>query len=244
MDAWQIIVGLAVGIGLAAACGFRVFVPLLVVAVAQRAGYAPPGASLAGFDWLGSDVALVVLIAATVAEVAGYYVPWVDNLLDSITTPAASIAGTLMMMGMLDGAPDSIRWGVGIVGGGGTALAVQGVTVLTRGASSVATAGLGNPVVSTVENVGSTLFAVLAVIIGPLVIVAVAVGLWMLVRKMAALRGRAATEVAIAAELSDGDEVEGAGDAGATRRRGRLRRKMSPMLRSKGVVGIRAKREG
>ena len=173
---------------MAAASGFRVFVPLLVVSIAQRAGYGV--VSQAGFEWLGSDLALIVLIAATAAEIAGYYVPWVDNLLDTIATPAAGLAGTLMMMGMLDGAPDAVRWGVGIVGGGGTALTVQGLTVLTRGASSVATAGLGNPLVSSTENVGSSLLAVLAVVIGPLVIVAVVGGLWLLLRKLGSLHRR------------------------------------------------------
>ncbi len=241
--------GIGVGIGLAAACGFRVFVPLLVVAIAHRAGYSPPGASFVGFDWLSSDVALAVLIAATVAEVAAYYVPWVDNLMDTVTTPAASIAGTLMMMGMLDGAPDPIRWGVGILGGGGTALGVQGVSVLTRGASTVVTAGLGNSIVSTTENVGSTLLAVLAVLIGPVVVVAVAAGVFLLVRKLSRLRRRDDTEAAITAQL---DDAQAGADGGvlalaeATPWRAQRigRRRLSPLLRSKGVVGPRAKSGG
>ncbi len=257
MNAAEIAIAAAVGIGLAAACGFRVFVPLLVVAVAHRAGYAPPGADFMGFDWLSSDVALVVLIAATAVEIAGYYVPWVDNLLDTIATPAATIAGTLMMTGMLDGAPEPVKWGVGLVGGGGTALTVQTASVLTRGASTIVTAGFGNPVVSTGENVGSTLLSVLAVVIGPIVVVAVVVGVFLLLRKLFRLRRRGATEHAVATRLDrgtpdagqDSEELEELEELPLTevtpwKAQRVSRRRLSPMLRGKGVVGIRAKPGG
>lgn len=162
-----------VGAGLAAACGFRVFVPLLVVAVAKRAdlGILPS----AGFNWLDSDVALVVLAAATALEIGAYYVPWVDNLLDTIATPAAGVAGTAAMMGMTGaaGLDPALQWGLGLIGGGGSAVAVQGLTVVTRAASTLSTGGLGNPVVATGENVGSAALATAAVITGPVVFVAV-----------------------------------------------------------------------
>ncbi len=258
MNPAEIAIAIAVGVGLAAACGFRVFVPLFVVAVAHRAGYSPPGASFVGFDWLSSDIALVVLGVATAAEVGAYYIPWVDNLLDTITTPAATIAGTVMMMGVLDGAPEPIQWGVGLLGGGGTALTVQGVSVLTRGASTVATAGFGNPLVSTTENVGSTLLSILAVIIGPIVVVAVVVGLFLLLRKLTRLRRRGADPAMVAALADTGPS--GSEEAGDTpevttgelalsdttpwKAQRASRRRMSPMLRGKGVVGLRAKPGG
>ena len=78
---------------MSAACGFRVFVPLVVMSIAALTGHL----TLAhGFEWVGSYPALVAFAVATCVEIAGYYVPWIDNLLDTIATPAAIIAGTLM----------------------------------------------------------------------------------------------------------------------------------------------------
>ena len=87
----ETVLSLLVGIGLSAACGFRVFVPLLMVSISAMSGHlvlAP------GFEWLGSLPALIAFSVATCLEIAGYYVPWVDHLLDSVSTPAAVVAGT------------------------------------------------------------------------------------------------------------------------------------------------------
>ena len=89
----ETLLSVCVGIGLSAACGFRVFVPLVVMSIAALTGHL----TLAhGFEWVGSYPALVAFAVATCVEIAGYYVPWIDNLLDTIATPAAIIAGTLM----------------------------------------------------------------------------------------------------------------------------------------------------
>ncbi len=260
MNPFEIVLGVGVGIGLAAACGFRVFVPLFLTGLAIRAGYTPAGLeSIAGLNWLSSDVALVVLGVATAAELAAFYVPWFDNLMDTIATPAAGIAGTVMMMGVLDGAPEPIQWGLGLLVGGGTSLGVQATTVLTRGASTVATAGLGNPLVATTENIGATVLSVAVVLIGPLAIVAVVAILFWFARKLGRWRRRGRDEAALAANLSQSADdplpvdAEGAlaigeilpspamraASAGAV-----SRRRMSPMLRGKGVVGMRAKPGG
>src|SRR5260370_32245357 len=80
----------SLGIGLSAACGFRVFVPLLVMSIASFSGHltlAP------GFQWIGSYPALITFSVATVVEIGGYYIPWVDHLLDTLATPAASVPG-------------------------------------------------------------------------------------------------------------------------------------------------------
>lgn len=160
MNGTELLLALAVGVGLAAACGFRVFVPLFVMSLAARSGQLQLAANL---DWLGSDPAMVALGIATVAEIAGYYVPWVDNLLDTIATPAAVVAGTLATASMLTGTDPLLQWGLGLIAGGGAAGVVQGATVTTRALSSLTTGGVGNPVVSTVETGASTLLAILAV---------------------------------------------------------------------------------
>ena len=146
---FQYVVAGALGLGLAACSGFRVFVPLLAASLAYHTGYLTPAP---GFAWLGTWAALLTLATATVAEIAGYYVPLVDHLLDSLTTPASFVAGTILMTSALPHLDPTLRWTLGILVGGGTAGLVQTGTALLRGASTVTTAGLGNPVLATVEN--------------------------------------------------------------------------------------------
>src|SRR5881394_829642 len=107
-----------VGIGLSAACGFRVFVPLLVVSIASYSGHlhlAP------GFEWMGSTAALIAFATATALEIAGYYVPWVDNLLDTIASPAAVIAGTIATASVVADMSPFLKWTLAAIAGGGIA---------------------------------------------------------------------------------------------------------------------------
>ena len=145
----QLIVAGALGLGLAACSGFRVFVPLLAASAAYHFGYLTPAS---GFAWLGSWAALLTLATATALEIAGYYIPVVDHLLDTLTTPASFVAGSLLMTSALPEMDPSTRWTLGILVGGGTAGLVQTGTALLRGASTAATGGLANPVLATAEN--------------------------------------------------------------------------------------------
>jgi hypothetical protein len=163
--------GVCVGIGLSAACGFRVFVPLLAMSLASMSGHL----TLAhGFEWIGTYPALVAFSCATALEIAAYYVPWLDNLLDTIATPAAIVAGTLTTAAMVGDMSPFLKWTLAAIVGGGTAGVIQGATVLTRGVSTAATGGLGNHLVATGELGLSTLTAVLALVVPLLVIVLVA----------------------------------------------------------------------
>src|SRR5436309_10151393 len=118
-----------VGIGLSVACGFRVFVPVVVVSVEGLTGHRTLSH---GFEWIGSYPALVAFSVATCLEIAGYYVPWVDNLLDSIATPAAIIAGTIITASLVTHTSPFLKWTLAIIAGGGAAGLVQGTTVLAR----------------------------------------------------------------------------------------------------------------
>ncbi|MCH2206744.1 MAG: DUF4126 domain-containing protein [Lentisphaerales bacterium] len=151
-----------VGIGLSAACGFRIFVPMLGLSIAANSGQLQLAS---GFDWIGSPVALVAFAVATIIEVGAYYVPWVDNLLDSIATPAAVVAGTIATGSMTGEMSPFLQWGLALVAGGGTAGVVQAGSVLVRGTSSATTGGLGNPIVSTGELAGSATITFLAIFI-------------------------------------------------------------------------------
>ncbi len=163
----------ALGLGLAACSGFRVFVPLLAASVAHRAGWLP---SSQGFEWLSSWPALLMLATATGAELVGYYVPFFDHLLDTLTTPASFIAGTLLMTSSLTHLDPTLRWTLGILVGGGAAGLVQGSTALLRAGSTATTGGLANPLFATLENVLAvvgTLFTLLL----PLVAAGLVLGL-------------------------------------------------------------------
>jgi len=161
-----------IGVALSATCGFRVFVPLLAVCIATRADGADgePYVQLAkNFGWLSSNPAFVVFLVAAIFEIAGYYLPIIDNFLDTIATPAAVVAGTLITAAFLvEVEPWWLQWTLGVIAGGGMAGAVQATTVVTRAASTVTTGGLGNPVVASVETGYSFLGSLLAVLIAPL----------------------------------------------------------------------------
>lgn len=157
----ELILSLAVGIGLSAACGFRVFVPLLVAGIAARTGHldlAP------GFEWMASNPALIAFGTATLLEIGAYYFPWLDNALDSVATPAAVVAGTLVTASLVADVGPFLKWTLAVIAGGGAAGLIQGGTVVTRGLSTTTTGGLGNPVVSTAELGGSVVTAMLAVL--------------------------------------------------------------------------------
>jgi hypothetical protein len=178
------VLGAAIGIGLAAACGFRVFVPPLVLSVAALSGHihlAP------GFEWIGTWPALTAFAVATALEIAGYYIPWLDNILDTAATPIAIAAGTVMAASCVTDVSPFLKWTLAVIAGGGAAGLVQILTVKTRALSSLFTGGLANWVVSTVEAISSTLLSVLVVLIPvlalTLLLVFLATALWWTAKK-------------------------------------------------------------
>jgi len=170
----ELIVAVAIGIGLSASCGFRVFVPMLVASIAAKAGLFPVNE---GFQWLAGWPALITFGTATVVEILAYYIPFIDNLLDTITTPLAVGGGTLLLTSVLPIDNDLLKWVTGFLFGGGSAAAIQGGTALTRLASVKLTAGTGNMVVATGENaaaIGTSLLSlVVPLIIAALIILAI-----------------------------------------------------------------------
>jgi hypothetical protein len=189
----ELLTSILIGLGLAAACGFRVFVPLLIAGLAARFGGLPV---VGGFGWIGSTPALVAFSVATLVEIIGYYIPWIDNLLDVLAAPTAIVAGMLLMASTLVDCGPFLRWTLAVVAGGGTAAVFQGLTTVARQVSSIGTGGLGNPVLATVEGGGSALLAVLAVSV-PIVAMVLIVVLLLLVWKLLPLRkARRATPVA------------------------------------------------
>jgi hypothetical protein len=183
----ETILSLALGIGLAAACGFRIFVPFLVMSIAAHTGHL----ELAhGFAWIGTTTALVAFVAATLLEVLAYQVPWVDNLLDAAAGPIAVVAGVMVTASAVGDLDPLLRWSLAVIAGGGAAAIVQTVTTGLRQLSSATTLGLGNPLISMAEA-GSSLALAVVAILAPLLAAALAVtalvalGLWLLRRRRA-----------------------------------------------------------
>jgi hypothetical protein len=150
------------GIGVAAACGFRVFVPLLALGLAGRAQVIPLNDS---FAMLASMPALIALGTAAALEVAAYYVPWLDHVLDVAAAPAAVVAGVLASAAAITDLPPVLAWGIALIGGGGAAGLLHGATSLLRLKSTAVTGGVGNPVVSTGELIGALVTSAMALLV-------------------------------------------------------------------------------
>jgi len=150
---------IVLGIALAAATGFRIFLPMLVVSGAAYTGHLQLDSS---FAWLGTLPALTMLGVAALAEVLAYYVPVIDNLLDTLATPATLVAGTVVSAAVMTDVPPMVKWTAAVIAGGGVAGLTQGLTGILRAHSTVLTGGLGNPVIATAELAGALLVSFLA----------------------------------------------------------------------------------
>jgi uncharacterized membrane protein len=158
----QPLLSIALGVGLAAATGFRVFVPLLIAGLAAHAGWIPLTNS---FSWLSSTPALLMLGTAAVVETFAYYIPGVDHLLDVLAGPASIVAGIVASAAVMTNVPPGIMWPIAIIAGGALAGVTKGTTALVRAKSGLATAGLANPVVSTAETAGAAGLSIMAILV-------------------------------------------------------------------------------
>ncbi len=158
----DIALGILLGIGLAASCGFRVFVPMLVTNIGSLLGYVKLSQ---GFEWMGSWIAFAAFLVATIVEIGAFYIPWLDNALDTVSGPLAMIAGTVLTASFLTETTPLIQWTLGIIVGGGTAGIVKVGASAARLTSTATTGGMANAVVATMENILSTVLSILSFII-------------------------------------------------------------------------------
>jgi hypothetical protein len=177
----ELILALCIGLGLSAACGFRIFIPLLLMSLAASSGHLELAA---GFEWIASPAAVTAFGAATVLEILAYYIPAVDNLLDTLATPSAAVAGTIATAAVVTDMSPFLAWSLAVIMGGGSALTVQTVTSITRLASTGTTAGFGNPIVSTAEAASSTFLSLLALLVPALAALIVLLLLIFTIRKL------------------------------------------------------------
>jgi hypothetical protein len=187
MSDMDIAVSVALGIGLAAATGFRVFLPMLVVSIAANTGHLPLADS---FAWIGTPPALVLLGVASLAEILAYYIPGVDNLLDTLATPAALVAGTIISAAVITDLPPTVKWATAVIAGGGIAGLIQSTSALLRAKSTVFTGGIGNPVIATTELGGALLVSILALAAPLIALLLVVLFLWLALRFLLRLTRR------------------------------------------------------
>ncbi len=169
------------GVGLSAACGFRIFFPLFIMSIASISGNMELSQ---GFEWIATYPALITFGIAALFEILAYYIPWVDNLLDAIAAPAAITAGVIVMAAAVGDMSPLLKWTLAVIVGGGIAGTVQGFTGLVRLVSSATTGGLGNPVVSTMEAGGSFILSILAIFLPIVAFIAVLILMLFAIRKV------------------------------------------------------------
>ena len=145
----ETILSIFLGIGLASSAGFRVFLPLFALSLAAHNGLWELNQS---WQWMGSLTAVITFGVATLVELFAYFIPWLDNLLDSLAIPLAGLAGTALMVSTVAGLDPVFTWTLALIAGGGTATAIKGAAAGGRMASTLSTGGLANPVVATVET--------------------------------------------------------------------------------------------
>ncbi|WP_373072108.1 DUF4126 domain-containing protein [Zeaxanthinibacter enoshimensis] len=180
----ETIISIFLGIGLAASVGFRVFLPLFALSLAAYTGIWELNDN---WEWIGSLAALVTLGVATILELGAYFIPWVDNLLDTIAVPLAAIAGTAVMVSTVADLNPVITWALAIIAGGGTATAIRGASATGRAATTATTGGIANPVVSLIETVTATVMSVitiLAPILGFILVVVILLVIFSIYRKL------------------------------------------------------------
>jgi len=156
----EIILSIFIGIGLAAAVGFRIFIPFLIASIAAYTGHLDLSTY---FSWIGTLPALVAFAVATLVEITAYYIPWLDNILDTIEHPMAIFAGIVLTGAVITDFSPFLKWTLAVIAGGSVAGTIQAATGFARFKSSALTGGAGNSVVSTVEagsSIGLSLMAI------------------------------------------------------------------------------------
>ena len=163
----DVLSGLVMGISLSAASGFRLFIPFFILSIASLAGWTD---ALRSSEWIATYPALIIFGTLSLMEIIGYYCPWIDNMLDLISTPVSIITGTVLASAVIESDP-LLKWVLAILLGGGVALNIQLLTVKARALSSVFSNGKGNQIIASIEIISSIIISLLAIVISPLAII-------------------------------------------------------------------------
>lgn len=161
IDALRLTLEILTGIGLAAACGLRAFLPMLAMGGLQRAGFLALGSH---FEWLGSTPALVAFGTAVVVEVLGDKFPVLDHALDSVGIVVKPLAGAILASAAIVDMDPWLSAALGLITGASVTGAVHVAKSGVRVVSTSLTGGLANPVISTVEDVLGIVLTAIAIV--------------------------------------------------------------------------------
>lgn len=156
----EYILPIFIGLGLSAACGLRIFIPFLIINLASSSGYISLSPD---FAWLSTKVALITFSVATIIEIGSYYIPWIDNLLDTIAVPASVVAGTIITASFITDMNPFLSWTLALISGGAVSGVINTGTSVLRLGSSTLSAGLTNHLLSTFENILSVIVALMSI---------------------------------------------------------------------------------
>lgn len=175
----------AMGIGLAASAGLRAFLPLLVISIAGKVGWVPLADR---FEWLATWPAVIVFGVAVVIELLADKIPLIDNLLDTLQVWLKPVVGALLAVAVLTELEPLPATVLGIMAGASSAGIVHIVKAKARLLSSALTAGIGNPILSLIEDAVALIGSILSIIVPFLIVVVVAlaiIGIYVAVRRFA-----------------------------------------------------------
>ena len=156
------LLGLIIGIGLSAACGFRLIVPFMVISIGALSGHLTLAADMA---WIGTYPALITFSIATLLEILVYFIPWLDDIMGVLSIPVSVVAGTIITAAFVPEMSPFLRWTLAAIAGGSVAGTTETLTTGLRFASTATTAGLGNGLLSIGELLSSTLLSLLALLV-------------------------------------------------------------------------------
>lgn len=183
----EAITGLSTAFGLSGSAGLNAYIPLLLVALAARFPVSDPLVKLQPpYDLMGSWWAIGLLAVLLVVEIVADKIPAVDTVNDGIQTFVRPAAGAILFAGSANVITDIhpiLALGAGLLVAGG----VHATKTAARPVVTVTTAGVGNPIVSTLEDIVALVVSLLALVLpivaallllGFLIFIAVIVRRW------------------------------------------------------------------
>lgn len=156
MTASLVLSSLALGLILSITCGLRAFLMPFALACAQALGWVDLGSNL---SWIGSPLAIGTFGCAIVIEVLADKVPALDHAMDVMHTVAKPLTGALATMALMGNTDPVFATVAALASGGVVAGGTHLTKALVRVGSTGTTAGMGNPVLSVLEDVAAVALA-------------------------------------------------------------------------------------
>lgn len=190
--------------GLSAASGLNAYIPLLMVGLTARftdwIKLSPP------FDLLANEYVIGALVILLGIEFFADKIPLVDNLNDVLQTFIRPAAGAILFASEAH-VITSIHPVLALILGLLVAFGVHATKATARPLVTVATGGVGNPVVSTVEDVASFGITLLAILAPALLLIAF-IGLMFIGYRIWTRKRRTPAPVAAAANPGNDPPLE------------------------------------